>query len=86
MPTRTPTPTGREVTFAQDDLIVSKTDSQGRIVYVNDIFERVSDFSSSDLVGRPHNVIRHPDMPRGVFKLLWNTIGAGHEIFAYSRT
>ncbi|MBL9121228.1 MAG: PAS domain-containing protein [Phycisphaerae bacterium] len=76
-------PSGREVTFGQDEIIVSKTDLAGVITYANDVFQRVSGFSASELVGQPHNLIRHPDMPRCVFKLLWDTLSTGQEIFAY---
>lgn len=76
-------PTGVERTFGDDEIIVSKTDPRGRLTYVNDVFLRVSAYSEADLIGKPHNVIRHPDMPRAVFRLLWDTIGSGKELFAY---
>lgn len=78
-----PVTTGREVTFGDDEIIVSKTDLQGRITYANRVFLRVSGFTEDEVVGRPHSFIRHPDMPRCVFKLLWDHIGRGEEIFAY---
>lgn len=80
---RTVRPTGRERTFDPDDIIVSKTDRTGRITYANRVFITVSGFAEHELVGAPHSIIRHPDMPRCVFKLLWDTIGTGQEIFAY---
>lgn len=76
-------PTGNEVTFGDDELIVSKTDLAGVITYANDVFLRVAGYTESEVLGKPHNVIRHPDMPRCVFKLLWETIQSGEEIFAY---
>lgn len=76
-------PTGEERTFGEDEIIVSKTDVRGIITYANDVFLRVSAYDEADLIGRPHNVIRHPDMPRSVFKLLWATIAGGDELFAY---
>lgn len=76
-------PTGRERTFREDEIIVSKTDPKGIITYANRVFTRVSGFSESELLGRPHNIVRHPDMPRCVFKLLWDTVGNGKEVFAY---
>ena len=76
-------PSGVERTFGDDEIIVSKTDTRGRLTYVNDVFLRVSAYAEGELIGRPHNVIRHPDMPRAVFKLLWDTIGSGNELFAY---
>ncbi|KAA0688928.1 PAS domain-containing protein [Azospirillum brasilense] len=75
--------TGRERTFHPDEIIVSKTDLKGRISYANDVFLRVSGYGESELLGRPHNIVRHPDMPRCVYKLLWTRIEAGSEIFAY---
>lgn len=77
------TPSGVEKTFRPDQIIVSKTDLQGRLTYVNDLFVEISGYPESELVGQPHKVIRHPDMPRSVFGLLWEKITAGEEIFAY---
>lgn len=77
------TPTGRERTFGEDQIIVSKTDLQGRITYANDVFIAVSGYEEAELIGAPHSLIRHPDMPRAVFKLLWDTLAQGREIFAY---
>lgn len=76
-------PSGRERSFAEDELIVSKTDTTGRLTYVNDVFLAVSGFTEAQLIGQPHSLIRHPDMPRCIFKLLWDTISSGHELFAY---
>lgn len=77
------TPTGREAPFAEHELIVSKTDLRGRITYCNDVFLRVSGYAEDEMLGAPHSIIRHPDMPRSVFKLMWDTIQAKGEIFAY---
>lgn len=74
---------GREKSFADDEIIVSKTDLRGIITYVNDVFVRVAGYSERQLMGAPHNIIRHPAMPRCVFKLLWETVQAEREIFAY---
>jgi len=76
-------PTGVEHPFLDDEIIVSKTDLSGRILYANDAFLRVSGFTRQELIGAPHGVIRHPDMPRAVFHLLWERLKAGREIFAY---
>lgn len=76
-------PTGREGTFAEHEIIVSKTDMHGVITYANDVFLRVAGYAEEDVLGQPHNIIRHPDMPRCVFALLWETVRAGREIFAY---
>jgi len=67
----------------EDDFIVSKTDLKGRITYGNRIFIEFSGYAESELVGSQHNIIRHPDMPRGVFKFLWDTIQAKEECCAY---
>lgn len=75
--------TGKERTFPDSEIIVSKTDAQGRITYVNDVFLSVSGYAEAEVIGKPHNVIRHPDMPRCVFKLLWDKVQSGQEIFAY---
>lgn len=76
-------PSGREITFGQDELIVSKTNPNGLITYANHVFRRVSGFDEAELMGQPHNLIRHPAMPACVFKLLWDTLADGNEIFAY---
>ncbi len=76
-------PTGKERGFDKDEIIVSKTDAKGRLQYVNDVFCRVGLYSEGELIGQPHSIVRHPDMPRCVFKLLWDTIQDGREIFAY---
>lgn len=81
--TRDRVPTGVERTFDDDTLIVSKTDTKGRITYANDAFLEISRYSRKELVGAAHSIVRHPDMPRGVFKLLWDEIAAGREVFAY---
>ena len=83
MKVHTVTPTGREISFDEDEIIVSKRDLKGRITYANDVFLRISGFSESEILGKPHNVIRHPAMPRCVFHLLWETIRDGREMFAY---
>lgn len=66
-----------------DDFIVSKTDLTGKITYVNQIFMDLAEYSEDELLGKPHSIIRHPDMPRTVFKLLWDRIRSKQEIFAY---
>jgi PAS domain S-box-containing protein len=75
--------TGVERTFVENEIIVSKTDLKGRITYANDVFIKLAGFTETELLGQPHSIIRHPEMPRCVFKLLWDTIAEGGEIFAY---
>lgn len=65
------------------DFIVSKTDLQGRITYGNRTFAEYAGYAERDFLGKQHNLVRHPDMPRAVFKLLWDRIQAGQEVFAY---
>ena len=76
-------PTSREKLMRENDFIVSKTDLKGRITYGNRIFIEFSGYSEQELLGVPHNIIRHPDMPRGVFKFLWDTLAQEKEVFAY---
>lgn len=75
--------TGHERTFERDEIIVSKTNLTGHITYANQVFCRVAEFEESELLGKPHSIIRHPSMPRCVFKFLWDTIADGREVFAY---
>jgi len=75
--------TGNEQFFGKEEIIVSKTDLKGRITYANRIFLEISGYNENDVIGQPHNLIRHPDMPRCIFQLLWETIKGGTEIFAY---
>jgi PAS domain S-box-containing protein len=77
------TPTSVERLMREDDFIVSKTDLKGRITYGNRIFIEFSGYSEIELIGAQHNIIRHPDMPRAVFKLLWDTIQAKRECNAF---
>ncbi|MCQ4161744.1 PAS domain-containing protein [Roseomonas sp. GC11] len=77
------TPTGRESALGEEELIVSKTDPKGRIVYANDVFLRVAKFSAAEVLGQPHSLVRHPEMPRCVFKLFWDTLERGEEFFGY---
>jgi PAS domain S-box-containing protein len=77
------TPTSVERVMREDDFIVSMTDLKGRITYGNRIFIEFSGYTEAELIGSQHNIIRHPDMPRGVFQLLWDKIRAGNECFAY---
>ncbi len=78
-----PALTGRERILPDGDLIVSKTDRAGTITYANRVFQTISGYSESELLGAPHSIVRHPAMPRCVFKFLWDTIEAGQEVFAY---
>lgn len=72
-----------EVTFGENEFIVSKTDMQGRITYGNKKFIEISGYAETELLGAPHNILRHPEMPATIFKLLWDTIQNGKEITAF---
>ncbi|WP_343561974.1 PAS domain-containing protein [Kiloniella sp. b19] len=74
---------GVERSFDQSETIVSKTDLKGRIIYANEPFIRISGYEEKELLGEPHRILRHPEMPRCVFKLLWDRVASGQEIFAY---
>lgn len=63
-----------EVKWNKNKTIVSKTDTFGTILYANDVFSEASEFSTLELIGEPHNIIRHPDMPKVAFKLLWEAL------------
>lgn len=73
----------QELSFHDSEFIVSKTDLGGRITYGNALFIQISGYGEEELLGAPHNILRHPEMPAIVFKLLWETIKSGEEIFAY---
>ena len=83
MKNKTVVPTRHERLMRPDDFIVSKTNTRGIITYGNPIFIEFSGYREEELLGSQHNIIRHPDMPRCVFKLLWDTVSQGQEIFAY---
>lgn len=76
-------PTEVENQFSENDIIVSKTNLKGEITYVNDVFCMTAEADGSEMIGQQHNIIRHPDMPRSIFQLLWQQIKSKNEIFAY---
>jgi PAS domain S-box-containing protein len=78
-----PTPNNRESVVSADAFLVSKTDIKGKISYCNPPFIKIAGFSEQELLGKPHNIVRHPDMPKVIFKLLWQCIQNKEEIFAY---
>ncbi|MEI7926857.1 MAG: PAS domain S-box protein, partial [Chloroflexota bacterium] len=77
------TPVNAPSEFDVAELFFSTTDEKGIIVSGNDVFVRVSGWSDDELHGAPHNIIRHPDMPRVVFQLLWQYLDRQHPIAAY---
>jgi aerotaxis receptor len=64
----------QEYVLKTDDFLVSQTDAKGRILFANDDFCKVAGYELKELVGQPHNIVRHPDMPKQAFKSLWETI------------
>ena len=76
-------PTKTEKLMRDEDFIVSKTDIQGRITYGNRIFQEFSGYSEKELLGAPHNIIRHPDMPRGIYKFAWDELGKKKDVLAF---
>ncbi len=76
-------PEGKEIVMGVDDLIVTKTDKKGWITYCNQLCADIAEYDVQELVGAPHSIIRSSAMPRCVFKLLWDRISDGHEVFAF---
>ena len=66
-----------ETEVPEDELIISRTDLKGKITYVNETFCKISGYSVEELIGKPHNIVRHPDMPSSVFEELWKTLKSG---------
>ncbi|TDA63209.1 PAS domain S-box protein [Sulfuricurvum sp. IAE1] len=78
----------REIEMDETSLIISETDARGVITFANDDFLRYSGYGWEELLGKPHNILRHPDMPKAAFKDLWDTIkkGATWNGFVKNRT
>ncbi len=76
------TPRDEEIVLENNRYLVSETDDKGVITYCNDYFTEISGYSREELIGQQHNIIRHPDMPRVIFKLLWERIQSGKNINA----
>lgn len=72
-----------ERTFAVEELFFSTTDLRGFITSSNEVFVRISGYNPDELFGKPHNVIRHPDMPRVIFRTLWDELEAGRSVSAF---
>jgi PAS domain S-box-containing protein len=77
--TKRPVPIDQEVEWDKNLTIMSKTDLFGTIEYANDIFTKVCGYEDYELMGQPHSIIRHPDMPKVVFKVLWENIKVGNQ-------
>ncbi len=68
-----------ETKVPSDELIISRTDLNGNITYANETFAQISGYTPDELVGKPHNIVRHPDMPKAAFKDLWEVIKSGRK-------
>ena len=68
---------GRERSFPAEQHLISATDTRGIITYCNDEFAEISGFTREELVGSPHNLVRHPDMPPAVFAHMWDYLKSG---------
>lgn len=68
-----------ETEVPHDEVITSRTDLEGNITYANDLFCEISGYSLDELIGKPHSIVRHPDMPRSIYKDLWETIKNGNQ-------
>jgi PAS domain S-box-containing protein len=77
-----PKPIDNEIKLSTKRYIVSKTDAKGIIEYGNDYFVEISGYTEAELIGQPHNIVRHPDMPKVVFKMMWDRINKGQNIMA----
>jgi len=77
-----PLPIDEEIKISSREFIVSKTDKHGNIVYANDFFSQITGYEQSEVVGQPHNILRHPDMPSCIFFLMWQRIRSGQNITA----
>ena len=76
-------PNNNEKHLDKNDFIVSKTNTKGIITHCNEIFMKMVEYSEEELIGKPHNIIRHPDMPRIAFKVAWDLIQSGQEFFGF---
>ena len=76
-------PVNVEVPFDRNEMFFSTTDIKGRIISGNQVFVRTSKYEKDEIIGKPHNIVRHPDMPKVIFKLLWDYIQSNRPIVAY---
>ncbi|UYV38612.1 PAS domain-containing protein [Rhodobacteraceae bacterium D3-12] len=72
-----------EVHFPIERILATATDPRGTIQFANPAFCDISGYSNAQLAGAPHKIVRHTDMPRGVFQLMWNRLKAGQSVCAY---
>ena len=72
-----------ETEVPENEVIISRTDLSGVITYVNDTFAEISGYDADELIGKPHNILRHPDMPKSAFKELWDKLKSGQSWEGY---
>lgn len=77
-----PLPLDKEIKISSKKFLVSKTDEKGNIIYTNDYFTKITGYTQSEVMGVPHNILRHPDMPKAIFFLMWQRIQSGQNIKA----
>jgi len=77
-----PLPINKEIKINSKEFIVSKTDEKGYILYTNDTFSEITGYQQTEIIGAPHNILRHPDMPSAIFFLMWQRIHSGKNITA----
>ena len=82
MHTYRPLPIDAEIKVSSRNFLVSKTDEKGNILYVNDVFCNVTGYDGVEVIGKSHNLLRHPDMPAAIFYLMWEKIKSGQNIRA----
>lgn len=68
-----------ETEVPYDEVITSRTDLEGNITYANEVFCEISGYSLEELIGKPHSIVRHPDMPKSIYKELWETLQKGNQ-------
>ena len=73
----------KEVEVKSVDIVVSRSNDKGDITYANQIFFKLSGYSQAELMNQPHSILRHPDMPKIIFKFLWDNIQAGKDVVAF---
>ena len=71
-----------EIKLDKYKYIMSRTDTKGMIEFANDYFVEISGYTTNELIGKPHNLIRHPDMPKVIFKLMWDRLNSKKDIMA----
>ena len=67
----------QEVKLSIDTMIVSETDAKGNIIFANSDFCDIAGYTIEELIGKPHNIVRHKDMPKAAFEDLWKTVKSG---------